>query len=44
MIRLREKLKDIPQLRIETIRGSGYQIKGKNDIKINIEQIDHNNE
>lgn len=44
VIRLREKLKDIPQLRIETIRGSGYQIKGKNDIKINIEQIDHNNE
>lgn len=44
VIRLREKLKDIPQLRIETIRGSGYQIKGENDIKINIEQIDHNNE
>lgn len=43
VIRLRKDLKGIP-LSIYTIRGSGYQIKGKNDIKINIEQIDHNNE
>ena len=35
VIRLRKNLKDIP-LSIDSIRGSGYQIKGVNDIKINI--------
>ena len=35
VIRLRKNLKDIP-LSIDSIRGSGYQIKGVNHIKINI--------
>lgn len=44
VIRLRKDLKDIPWLSIDAIRGSGYQIKGENDIKITIEQIERNNE
>lgn len=44
VIRLRKDLKDIPWLSIDAIRGSGYQIKGENDIKMNIEQIKYNNE
>lgn len=44
VIRLRKDLKDIPWLSIDAIRGSGYQIKGENDIKINIEQIKYNKE
>lgn len=44
VIRLRKDLKDIPWLSIDAIRGSGYQIKGKNDIRINIEQIEYNDE
>ncbi|WP_293716719.1 winged helix-turn-helix domain-containing protein [uncultured Parabacteroides sp.] len=44
VIRLRKDLKDIPWLNIDTIRGSGYQIKGENDIKIIIKQIEYNNE
>lgn len=44
VIRLRKDLKDIPWLSIDTIRGSGYQIKGENDIIITIEQIEYNNE
>lgn len=43
VIRLRKNLKGIP-LSIDTIRGSGYQIKGENDMKITIEQIECNNE
>ena len=39
VIRLRKDLKDITWLNIDTIRGSGYQIKGENDIKITIKQI-----
>lgn len=41
VIRLRKDLKDIPRLSIETIRGSGYQIKGENDVKITIEQMEY---
>lgn len=40
VIRLRKYLKDIP-LNIDTIRGSGFQIKGENDVEITIEQIEY---
>lgn len=37
VIRLRKALKCFPDLTIETIRGNGYQIKGKNDEDVIIE-------
>ena len=40
VIRLRKDLKnDLPWLNIDVIRGSGYQIKGENNIEITIKQI-----
>lgn len=42
VIRLRKDLKDIPDLSIDTIRGSGYQLKWKNDMNITIEPIEYN--
>ncbi|MCS2891207.1 helix-turn-helix domain-containing protein [Parabacteroides faecis] len=42
VIRLRKDLKDIPDLSIDAIRGSGYQLKWKNDTKLTIEQIEYN--
>lgn len=44
VIRLRKDLKVFPWLSIDAIRGSGYQIKGKNDVKIIIEQFECNSE
>ena len=44
VIRLRKDLKDIQDLSIDAIRGSGYQLKWKNDMKLTIEQIEYNNE
>lgn len=37
VIRLRKALKCFPDLTIDTIRGNGYQIKGKNDEDVIIE-------
>ena len=37
VIRLRKELTDIPDITINTIRGSGYQIHSKNNLKIKIE-------
>ena len=42
VIRLRKDLKDIPDLSIDAIRGSGYQLKWKNDMNITIEPIEYN--
>lgn len=45
VFRLRKELeKPIPDLSIDTIRASGYQIKGKNNVEIRIDRIENKNQ
>lgn len=44
VIRLRKDLKDITWLKIDTIRGTGYQIIGDDDVMINFNMIESSDE